>query len=318
MRAAVDVPVLLIIFNRPDKTAAAVAALREAKPRRLFVAADGPRSDVPGEAARCEASRQELAQIDWACDVQTLFRGENLGCKRGPESAISWFFSHVTEGVILEDDCIPTEDFLPFCAELLARFEADDRVMMIGGHNLLGRWQGTGSSYVFSRTLPTWGWATWRRAWRHYDPEMTGWATRPGRAAVHAQLPAAAYRMARRDFDSVASGQLDAWDYAWWFAMLRAGGLAVVPAGNMVTNVGFGPDATHTKNVFSPDARVPTAPVRAPLVHPHAVGPDIDFETAEHRLRFPLKRRFMAALPTPVRAGIRSAAYRVLARGGRA
>jgi len=312
MRAAHQAAVLLIIYNRPEKTRNMISVLRNAKPTELFVAADGPRQDKPDDVERCADSRLALDEIDWPCVVHRLFQDDNLGCKIGPETAITWFFSHVRAGIILEDDCVPTPDFFPFCAELLDRFNENERVMMISGYNQLGAWSGTTASYGFSRTSPTWGWATWRRAWRHYDPRMTDWTSSESQRAVKGRMPVAEFRMTQRRFDQVHSGELDAWDFAWAFAMLRTGGLSVVPTHNLIRNIGFDHDATHTKNRWSADARVSTAPLSFPLSHPARLEPTSEHEHALFARRFPISRRVMLLLPASFGSCIRAAAYRVM------
>ena len=157
-------------------------AVRAAAPKRLYLAADGPRVDVPSDVDRCDRTRRVLEDVTWPCEVQRLYQTDNLGCKRGVGAAIDWFLTHEESGIILEDDCMPTVDFFPFCAELLERYRDSPEVMMIGGHNPLGMWDSTDGSYVFSRTAPIWGWATWRRAWSRYDPGLTRWAEPQARA----------------------------------------------------------------------------------------------------------------------------------------
>jgi len=312
-----EVPVLLITFNRPTKTRQMISALRDVRPRQLFVAADGPRPDKPDDAKGCAESRRALDEIDWPCTVHRLFQDTNLGCKRGPETAITWFFSQVPAGIILEDDCVPTADFFPYCAELLERFSDNERVMMISGWNALGTWSGTTASYVFSRTAPAWGWATWRRAWQHYDPDMTAWTSSEAQHAVRSRMPAAEFRMTRRRFDQVHSGELDAWDYAWLFAVLRTGGMSAIPAQNTIRNVGFDKEATHTTNPWSPDARIPTARMTFPLSHPVEIKASKQHEDALFRRRFSRSRRVMSMLPYSVELRIREAVHRVALRASR-
>jgi hypothetical protein len=314
MRGPDDIPVLLIIFNRPDKTRRVVDRLREVRPRRVFVAADGPREDPPQDVEACLAARRVVEQIDWPCDVLTCFQQGNLGCKRGPETAISWFLSQVPDGIILEDDCLPTADLFPYCAELLERYAADDDVMMISGYNPMETAPDTRSSYLFSRTAQTWGWATWRRAWQHYDPGMADWPSRAAQRAVRTRMSAAEFRVTRRLFDRVHAGSLDAWDFAWAFAMHRRGGLCALPTGNMIANIGFDQDATHTRNAWAAEARTPVHPLAFPLLHPASVEPSEAFEAALFRKQYPVSRRVMTLLPPvlsdPVRAGVHALARR--------
>ena len=88
-------PVLFLIFNRPETTQQVFSAIRKAKPPRLYVAADGPRSDYSNEAESCEIARSIATNVDWDCEVKTLFRERNLGCGLAVTSAIDWFFEFV-------------------------------------------------------------------------------------------------------------------------------------------------------------------------------------------------------------------------------
>jgi hypothetical protein len=311
MRATIDVPVLLIVFNRPEKTRRMFDAVRAAAPRRLFIAADGPRPDHPDDLDRCVRTRRVVSGIDWPCEVRTRFQDHNLGCKLGVGTAIDWFLSEVDDGIIVEDDCVPTLDFFRFCAELLDRYRDAGEVMMIGGHNPLGAWDRGEADYVFSRTSPIWGWATWRRAWAYYDSTMAKWADPRARDAVRGRMPRTEYRITSQRFDLVYEQRRDTWDFAWAFAMLVAGGVSVMPARNLVANIGFDDEATHTKLQWSNEASVPTYPLEFPLVHPSSTTPDADFERALFRQRFPLSRRMVTALPTRAQELVRAALYRL-------
>src|SRR4051812_29566436 len=167
-------PVLFVIFNRPETTRQVFEAIRTAKPSRLYIAADGPRKNKPGEDQKCQEAREIVKAVDWDCEVKTLFSKENLNCGRGPATAFTWFFEHEEEGIILEDDCLPTQSFFRFCQELLERYRYDYRVMHIGGNNFLNGWQRDQDySYYFSLSGHIWGWATWRRAWQMFDYKLS-------------------------------------------------------------------------------------------------------------------------------------------------
>jgi hypothetical protein len=166
--------VLLTGFNRPDAIARVLDAVRRYRPATLFVAMDGPRIDRPGEAERCAAARGAVAAVDWPCEVEYLLRNENLGCRRAMAEAIDWFFDHVEDGIIIEDDCLPSPGFFPFVESLLDRYRDDERVAMISGTNVLRKWRPRGESYFFGSYGAVWGWATWRRAWQHADTRLAG------------------------------------------------------------------------------------------------------------------------------------------------
>ena len=178
-------PVLLLIFNRPDLTRQVCAVLHRAGPAHLYVAADGPRPGRTGEAELCHATRAVIQEFDWACPVTTLYRPANLGLRHAIPGAISWFFDQVEAGIILEDDCLPDPSFFPFCAEMLHRYTAHEKVMMVSGNNYqFGDGAPDAYSYDFSIFAFIWGWATWRRAWRQYDPAMRAWANATTRRAL--------------------------------------------------------------------------------------------------------------------------------------
>jgi hypothetical protein len=270
-------PVLLIVFNRPDTTARVFQEIRRAGPPALYVAADGPRPGVAADTALCDAARRVVAEIDWPCDVRTLYRDENLGPKHAPASAITWFFDHEPEGIVLEHDCLPHPSFFRFSEELLARYRREPRVMMIGGWNPLGRWRDDRQSYHFSTGGP-WGWASWRRAWTHYDVHMARWADEEARRALRAILRhPRQLRDDLRRFALTHAGRIQTWDYQWRFARLVNGGLTVTPSRNLVRNIGFRPDATTTRRSRSVFAHMPAYELEFPLRHPPAVELDQDF-----------------------------------------
>jgi hypothetical protein len=240
-------------FNRPDCSKIVFEEIRRYRPERLLLVADGPRYDVPTDKDRCEAVRNIMKSVDWKCDVKMDFSEKNLGCKRRMSSGIDWVFSQVEEAIILEDDCVPSADFFWFCSEMLVRYRDNPSIMHIGGSNFqAGRVRGDGS-YYFSRFCHIWGWASWRRAWQHYDVAMSSWPEAKLKnwiSTVHQTRIEHEYWTCR--FDEIYSGKIDTWDFQWAFAFWRNQGLAVLPNVNLVRNIGIGrPDATHTKG---PDA----------------------------------------------------------------
>lgn len=269
-------PVLFLIFNRPGPTSQVFEAIRAARPARLYVAADGPRPDRD-ELAKCEAARQIATSVDWPCDVKLLFRDENLGCKRAVARAIDWFFAHEERGIILEDDCLPDPSFFPYCDELLERYASDDRIMSICGSNTLKPEVLPDTSYFFSRHTRVWGWATWRRAWALYDAELESWPFMRDAMML--------YGLAAGDrqfvdywtdvLDRTAAGLVDTWDYQWMFSCWANSGLAIRPHGNLISNLGFGEDATHTMDPNSSEGNRPRVPMALPLVHPKHVVRDV-------------------------------------------
>ncbi len=230
-----------------------------------------------------------MSQVDWPCAVKSLVRTSNLGCKRAVSSAIDWFFGHEAEGIILEDDCIPSPSFFRFCEELLERYRDDERVMSICGSTTIAD-ASTPESYQFSRHCRVWGWATWRRAWRNYDIEMKAWP------AFRDSRQLRAWSGGERQFerfwtsvlDRTHAGKVDTWDYQWMFACWANGGLACRPAVNMVSNIGFGPDATHTFRASSFQANAPLLNIEFPLTHPDHVLRHVELDRLTQNIQFQL------------------------------
>jgi hypothetical protein len=262
--------VTLMIFNRPDTTLRVFEAIAQARPRKLLVIADGPRSDRPGEAERCAAARAVIDRVDWDCQVLTNFSDVNLGCRRRVASGLDWVFEQVEDSIVLEDDCLPHPDFFRFCDQLLDHYRVDARIMAIGGNNFFPDRSWSDGSYYFSRYCSIWGWATWRRAWSAYDIEMTSLPDFLQRPHDYLADPAEA-RHWEVLFRATRDGLIDTWDYQWQFAVLRQHGLTIVPNVNLVSNIGFGPDATHTKDRSDRGAVVPLRPL-PPLRHPSIVA----------------------------------------------
>jgi hypothetical protein len=242
-----DTPILFLVFNRPDPTRKVFETIRKIKPKQLFVAADGPRKDRPLDIEMCEEVKRIVTQVDWNCDLKILFQEENLGCGKAVSEAISWFFEKVDQGIILEDDCLPDISFFEFCSILLHRHKYDDQVMHIGGNNFqFGKNRGNGD-YYYSILGHIWGWATWRRAWRHYEFDLA--TAKPvseesfSRAFKQNDLFINYYKDV---FLQVGDHKIDTWDYQWLYTIIRNNGLAICPEVNLVQNIGFGKDATHT------------------------------------------------------------------------
>jgi hypothetical protein len=243
-----DTAVLFLVFNRPDTTRRVFDAIRQARPRRLYVAADGPRPNREGEEDRIRQVREISTAVDWACEMKTLFRRENLGCKRAVSSGIDWFFEHESQGIILEDDCLPHQNFFYFCEEMLNFYAANEHIFAITGDNFQKKRRGNGCSYYFSRFNHVWGWASWRRSWRKYDVDMLFWPDWKKSAEWKSYLNNAHEKKYWESiFDDVYNGKIDTWDYQWTASIWRNGGVVVTPDINLVENIGFGQDATHTK-----------------------------------------------------------------------
>jgi len=278
-------PVALLVFNRPETTARVFAAIREAKPPQLLVVADGPRSGRPDDVQKCAEVRRIVEQVDWPCTVLQDYADVNFGCKMRVSSGLDWVFSKVEEAIILEDDCLPDPTFFRFCQEMLALYRHDERIMMISGTNLLGEWKSTVQSYHFSNNGGIWGWASWHRAWQYYDVNMSLWWEPASRLKVSDVLGGGSrFRRRAIEFDRAAAGKVDTWDYQWSFVQLLRSGLTVVSAVNLVSNIGFNVDATHTVNPRTVYAGLPTFPCRFPLNINLLAAVDHDYDAAVLKL----------------------------------
>jgi hypothetical protein len=280
------IPVIFMIFNRPDTTRQVFETIRAAKPRKLLVIADGPRTNRPGDVEKCSATRAIIDEVDWDCEVHRNFSESNMGCGLRCFSGITWAFDLVDKAIIIEDDCVPTSSFFDYCAELLDRYENDERVMMISGDNRLFGHAETEDSYYFSRFPNLWGWATWRRAWAKYDPNMTHWPEIRDRRLFDQYLPKMSDRYHWESaFQSVYDGKIDTWDYQWVYNIWANSGLCIAPARNLVRNIGMDhAEATHTKGetVYS---LLGAEDLDLPLTHPATVLASADKDEIEAKLR---------------------------------
>ncbi len=271
-----DTPVLFLIFNRPDATKLVFKKIQQVRPKKLFVAADGPRESVESDKERCAGARKIVELIDWPCELHTLFQERNNGAGLGSAKAIDWFFGHVEEGIVLEDDDIPDLSFFRFCSDLLARYRDDDKVMMVSGDNFLFDRKKIHESYYFSIYPMQWGWATWRRAWKKYDYKISTLPDFIAKDTISSVLQKPIQKKYWMDiFQKMYGGtRKDAWDYQWAYAMWRNGGLCAAPSKNLVSNIGYSKDATHTTDTRSRLANVPALEMAFPLDHPTVKEPD--------------------------------------------
>ena len=261
-------PVAFIIFNRPDTTKRVFEAIRQAKPPKLLVIADGPRVDRLGEAEKCAAARAIIDGVDWECEVLTNYSDVNLGCGKRPATGIKWVFEQVEEAIILEDDCLPNYSFFRFCELILEEYRYDQRIMMISGTNWLGEWKSNIQSYHFSYYGGTWGWASWRRAWQYFDYEIKLWEKNEIRERIRDVIADnEQFRSREKIYWNTYKNPstITWWDYQWGFARLLQSGLSIVPSVNLISNIGFGNDATHTKSNESAVANIKSTEIEFPL-----------------------------------------------------
>jgi hypothetical protein len=262
-------PVALFVYNRPQLTKKVFDVIAQARPPKLLVIGDGPRQVRADDDLRCAATRSIINSVDWKCEVLTDFSEINLGCKLRVSSGLNWVFKECEEAIILEDDCLPHPSFFLYCQELLERYRDDERVMVISGNNFQNGQSRSQFSYYFSRYAHIWGWASWQRAWHHYDVNMSRWSElreTQWLLDMFADKNVADYWT--RGFDNVYGGHVDTWDSQWLFACWLQNALSILPNKNLVSNIGFGKDAVHALDPASPLAALPVAPMTFPLTHP--------------------------------------------------
>ena len=270
-----DVPILFLIFNQPEITAKVFDAIKKVRPKKLFVSADGPRSGKPGEDNECLAVRALLNDIDWDCELHTRFLDTNFGCKKTVSTAITWFFEHNEEGIIIEYDCLPNEDFFIFCKQMLELYRSDTRVMCISGNNFQdGIIRGDGS-YYFSKLATIWGWATWKRAWKYWEGSLSTFPDFTNQKVLDSVTSDSKSKNHwHGKFRDVYKGvNSSTWGFPWVYAVICQGGLCVTPNVNLVTNIGFTADATHITNKNDPFAFLPTKPLTE-IKSPSFIVPD--------------------------------------------
>jgi hypothetical protein len=271
-----NTPILFLIFNRPDTTAKVFERIRQIKPTKLYVAADAARDGRPDEALRCAEARAIINKIDWDCELRTLYRDKNLGCKTAVSEAITWFFEQEEYGVILEDDCLPDLSFFPFCEELLIRYKDDERIGHISGQNffpgIVDKY-----SYDFYSFAHIWGWASWQRVWGHYDVNFSYWTDaqkdKNKRKSLFKNLREEVYFSSFISDTLKGNKGINTWDVQYLYLLRVQNRLSIYPAVNLVTNIGLhSPDATHTTKKSK--LCVPFQEIKFPLVHPFYIMPN--------------------------------------------
>lgn len=269
-------PVGIVIFKREDKARKLYEILKQVKPTQLFIIADGPR--YPDEEKQCMQTRAVFDSIEWNCKVYRNYSEYNLGCCIRPYTGFNWVFENVERAILLEDDCVPSVDFFRFCDELLEKYKDDTRVMQICGTNLLGKWDCMGDSYFFVQWASCWGWASWARAWKLFDINMKAWDHQRVKQLVKQRLGKRVYDIRKQVFDEHKDhlNDITAWDHQWSFARTINSGLSITPSVNLVTNIGFGNDATHTNDMS--ETSIPIYKMKFPLSHPKCILPDTQFD----------------------------------------
>ncbi len=267
----IKTPVVFIIFNRPETTKRVFAEIAKARPPQLLVIADGPRGGHPDDAEKCAAVRAIIDSVDWDCEVLKNYSDVNLGCKRRISSGLDWVFDTVEEAIILEDDCLPHPTFFRFCEEMLEKYRNDERIAMISGDNFQFSRKRTGYSYYFSRYNHIWGWASWRRSWDNYDVDMKMWPEiRDGGWLEDLLGEKKSFWYWKYKFEKVHQGKIDTWDYQWTFACWIQNALTIIPNVNLISNIGFGIKAEHTKDKDK-FAEMEIESMIDPILHPNYI-----------------------------------------------
>jgi len=255
-----ETPVIFIIFNRPDNASVVFEEIRKAKPKKLCIVADGPRGNKIGEKEKCEETRKIIEGVDWECEVIKDYSEINLGCRQRIFSGVTNAFRNFERAIILEDDCVPNASFFKFCEEMLEKYKDDERIMTVSGNNFLfDKSTIIKNSYYFSAYPYIWGWATWKRAWRLYEEGYEFWPK------IKNQITYTKYLS--KSFNLAYNKKIDAWCSGWTFASIINSGLTIVPKVNLVSNIGFGKNSTHTK-IKSQTANMPTQEIIFPINHP--------------------------------------------------
>lgn len=258
-------PVAYIAYNRPSHAARTFRLVAQAKPETLFIILDGPKDDVPGDAEKCAAVRNLLSQIDWKCNVRLNVSADNIGSRKRVQSGLDWVFRHVDRAIVVEDDCLLDPTFFQFADELLAYYENDSRIGVICAQG--DELPSNGSSYHASRYPLLWGWATWRRTWQLYEPDIESWrSTRTSNLLMNALKNPLAVAYWRGQLDRTYAG-LDTWDYQVNYCCWRHDLICIHPTVNMLSNIGFDAEATNTVRRHTPFGRAATR-MRFPIRHP--------------------------------------------------
>lgn len=265
-------PILFLIFNRPNESRAVFDAIKKVQPSKLYIAADGPRPNKHEDAFLCNKTRDIIKEIDWNCEVKTLFREENLGCKIAVSGSVNWFFENEPEGIILEDDCLPSTDFFIFVDEMLDCYRDNHKIAHICGCNFQDGLKRNEFSYYYSNITHVWGWAGWKRVWDNYDAELN----LLDKALETDFLNKLTFSWKNKYFlkscyKKVKNGLINTWDYQYGFLNIFNNMLSVIPNNNMITNIGFNESGTHTI-ADSVQANIPFENLIIPIRHPEIVS----------------------------------------------
>jgi hypothetical protein len=285
-KSNIDVPVYINFFNRPDTLLRVFDAVRQAKPSKLFLSCDGPREGRKDDIENIQKCQEIVEHVDWECEVFQNYSDINLGCGMRMYSGISWAFEHVEYLIILEDDCVPSQDYFRLCEELLEKYKDDNRIHMINAMNHLGVYKDTPYSYFFGPGC-CWGWATWKRAWVNMDFYLNFMMDVYSMRCVERKYPfyQNACREGQERIDKLKAGQkLTSWTFQSGMAMALQSQMAIIPKVNLITNIGLTVDSVHAaNNIKKLDHKTrayfnaETFPVEFPLKHPQYVIEDWNY-----------------------------------------
>jgi hypothetical protein len=297
------IPILFVIFNRPAMALKSFQPVKQYKPDKLYIAADGARSNRAGEQELCQQTRDVILQeIDWECDIHTLFQEQNLGCGQGVYTAVNWFFSNEKQGVILEDDCVVSRSFFPYMEELLDRYKNDDRIGMIAGYNDVENEYQIENSYCFSKYAACWGWGSWARAWKNMDLQMS-WRKHNEEDCLHNKGYYKEYNRWKYQLKAIDNHYVSAWDWQWYFSLATRNQLSIFPKVRLVSNIGFGKDATHTTS--KPKNLSGCQELNFPLIHPCYILPDNTFDKTLYKRGNSLYSVLMRYIPFEIKTLIK-------------
>lgn len=293
-----DIPILFVIFRRKDVTMRTFAAIKAAQPAKLYIACDGAREAVNGEQELVEATRQAVEQaIDWPCEIHRRYQDHNQGCAKAVSSAISWMFETEEMGIILEDDCVAKPSFFKFVREMLHRYKDDQRIGMVAGTNLVSSKVTMPDSYCFSKYKACWGWATWKRAWSNLQLDM------PWRDSDYYQSVIANNGFRAKDknywkyrLNLIDANYVSSWDWPWYFCLAAQNQLCIFPSKDLIVNIGFDAEATHT-SFFNLPKYKDEGELSFPLRHPRYIVPYEPFDKAFYKANNNLYMRLSSCIP---------------------
>lgn len=261
-------PILFLIFNRPDTTEKVWKSISDAKPPRIYIAADGPRPNRESDSSKCTETRKITENVDWNCEVKRLYRSENLGCGRGVSEAITWFFQNEEMGIIIEDDIEPHPDFFEYCDVMLEKYKNDNSIQLIAGHNTFYNGYKSDFSYYMSSLFHMWGWASWRRVWDTYVFDTQNIEMDKFKEKLFTRnLPNATKKYWMSVFDMMRNHGSDTWDFQLFFNQIMYDRFSIISYKNLTRNIGFTEEATHTTKDNEKESNHKTqSPL--PIMHP--------------------------------------------------